>query len=127
MRTVKVYSTRTSKLNKVETSATTWGELRPILEDLGYYTSSMKAVESSTKVTLEHSDIELPTGDFLLMMVPQESKAGADYTLTDEDINELAETIEDAVREFLEDKVKDPDLEFIKESLPEFMAGFKTN
>lgn len=123
MRTVKVYSTREGKVNKVETSATTWGELRPILEDLGYYTSSMRAVESSTKVTLEHSDIKLPTGDFLLMMVPKESKAGADYILTDDDIDGLAEVIEDAVREYLVGKVEDPDLKFIREGLPEFLSG----
>lgn len=123
MRTVKVYSTREGKVNKVETAASTWGELRPILEDMGYYSSSMRAIESSTKVTLEHNDIALPEEDFLLMMVPKESKAGADYILTDDDIDDLAEVIEDAVREFLVGKVEDPDLKFIRENLPEFLSG----
>jgi len=123
MRTVKVYSTREGKVNKVETSVSTWGELRPILEDYGYYTPSMRAIESATKVTLEHNNIALPEGDFLLMMVPKESKAGANYILDDDDVEDLAEAIEDAVRKFLEGKIEDPDLKFIRENLPEFLAG----
>ena len=61
-KTVTVFGTRGKKV-KLETSVSTWGELRPLLEEEGVSFNNMRATESVGRTTLEHKDAVLPEGD----------------------------------------------------------------
>lgn len=83
MRNVTVYSTSGKTNVKIETGATTFGELTPQLREHGFNLDGMKAVVGETKVTLEADGAVLPDGEFKLFLMPLKTKSGADMTRPD--------------------------------------------
>lgn len=75
---VTVYSTSGKNNVKIETSATTFGELKPFLREQGFSLDGMKAVVGETKVTLEADAAILPETDFKLFLMPFKTKSGVD-------------------------------------------------
>lgn len=79
VRKVTVYSTKGQKRTELNTSATTWGELRQEVVSAGYDMDSLTALENVNRTTLEHSGATLPSGEFTLFLKPQKTKSGAYY------------------------------------------------
>ena len=83
MRIVTVYSTSGKTNVKIESGASTFGELTPQLRENGFNLDGMKAVVGETKVTLEADGAVLPEGEFKLFLMPLKTKSGADMSRTD--------------------------------------------
>lgn len=83
MRNVTVYSTSGKTNVKIETGATTFGELTPQLRENGFNLDGMKAVVGETKVTLEADGAVLPDGEFKLFLMPLKTKSGGDISRSD--------------------------------------------
>lgn len=100
-RTVTAFSTRGKKKSKITTDVTTWGSLKPLLENEGFSLETLAATESINRTDLAHVDAVLPEGDFTIFLRPTKTKSGADYKsmsyrelkslLNDEDKTALAE------------------------------------
>lgn len=99
MRTIRVVST-TAGLKKLETSVTTFKELKALLEKEGLYKTGMRVIDMQSKVTLEHDDVILPEGNFDIALTPTKSKAGAD--LSNEEVEELVESVSNVIYDFFE-------------------------
>ncbi len=74
-RVVTVITTRGDK-KKIEYTGTTWGDFKKVLEREGYSLGSMKALEGTTKRTLESNEALLPEGNFNLFLMPYKNKSG---------------------------------------------------
>lgn len=77
MRNVTIVSTQASTKVEISTSATTFGQLQ---EEVGSRInfSGTKTMIRETKTSLESVDSVLPSGDFVLFVLPQKTKAGFD-------------------------------------------------
>lgn len=75
-RKIKVVVTR-GENRVIESSATKWGELEKQLKGLSYDVAKLGAVEGKSRHTLEHAEAVLPEGNFVLFLIPVESKSGA--------------------------------------------------
>jgi hypothetical protein len=75
MKKVLIYSTTGSNGKIVETEATEWAGLQTSLLAAGVSFEGMKAILDS-RVTLESSRAQLPTGDFTLFLMPLKTKSG---------------------------------------------------
>lgn len=67
-------------MSQIESSASTWAQLKLELRAAGYDMSTLIATEKETRHTLEHDESTLPTGDFVLFLRPAKTKSGADYS-----------------------------------------------
>ena len=76
-RTIRVASTRGLQ-EPIETSASTLGELAPILESRGIPLSSTQIIVQGSNVELSHPSAVLPEGDFTICIFQKKSKAGYD-------------------------------------------------
>lgn len=77
-RVIKIFSTNIRKV--INSAAQTWGELQSDLRREGVSYSSMKAISSVDKISFEHPDATLPSGEFTLYLTPMKTKSGlADY------------------------------------------------
>jgi hypothetical protein len=132
MRTLNIFLSRTGEVIKVETSATTWGTFKQELIGKGIFQGNMKAVHMKTKVTLEHNDIELPSGDSYIILVPIESKAGSDgqYQITEEQLDDFVEnlcsTVEKLVQDFVNDVELSSEAKRLSAEVAELLKGFKS-
>lgn len=97
MRNVTVYSTNTQTKNIVQSSATTWGDLREELVNNGVRVEGMKAIVGQTQVTLESAEAQLLETDFILFLSPTKVKNGYDYDYDYEDEEANEESCEDEV------------------------------
>lgn len=79
-RTITVYATKGQRMAKVETSAATWKELKPQIEEKGYDLKSLHATESVNRTDLSHQDAKLPEGNFTLFLRPKKTKSGIEGT-----------------------------------------------
>lgn len=70
-----------------ESSARTLGELQKELPNVNW--SGMRIVERSSKNTLQMKDALLPATDFLLFLIPEKMKSGADVNVATAQYNEL--------------------------------------
>ena len=120
-RIVRFYTTL-GKLIKVETDATTWGELKGLAQDEGVNTSETKATVSTNKTTLDHDDAHLPEGEFTVFFTKINSKAGAElsYREVRTKVKELVNSSEEAARHFNQDlnytnKSKDTLIDLLEE------------
>tara|TARA_R110002126_G_scaffold47605_3_gene133359 strand:+ start:8447 stop:8683 length:237 start_codon:yes stop_codon:yes gene_type:complete len=75
-RKVTVVSTQANDRQEVQTSATTWGELKGEISSM--INGDMKVTVRETRVNLEHEDAELPAGDFTIFLFPNKVKSGWD-------------------------------------------------
>lgn len=106
-RTIRVFSTRSRK--KIESQATTWGELKVELRELDIPYNGMKAAIGKSKVTLEHKDAQLPAEEFVLYLMPTKTKSGVNvdtmsYKDLKKSISEAISTGESAYNLFNEGK-----------------------
>tara|TARA_Y100001951_G_C11234403_1_gene236562 strand:+ start:394 stop:900 length:507 start_codon:yes stop_codon:yes gene_type:complete len=71
-RKITVYSTQAKSSQTIETSATTWGELKAEMSNVG----NVRAVIRETRNSLDTPSAKLPDQDFTLFMYPQRVKSG---------------------------------------------------
>jgi hypothetical protein len=76
-REITIYATRGGQMQKIMTSATTWGELQPLLRREGFDLSSLLAAENINKSDLVNDLAVLPTTAFRLFLRPKQTKSGA--------------------------------------------------
>jgi len=102
-RTVTVFTSK-GKKQKIETVATTWGELKPEVE-AHYDLSNLQPTENVNKTTLTHQDAVLPEGNFVLFLRPVKTKSGLDGTdgLGFRDLRKMVTT--DAIKAHLNSQV----------------------
>lgn len=77
-RIVTVFTSK-GKKQKIETTATTWGELKPQVQE-HYDLSNLQPTENVNKTTLTHQDAVLPEGNFVLFLRPIKTKSGIEGT-----------------------------------------------
>ena len=104
MRTIRVVSPAVTGLTKLETSVTTFKDLKALLKEKGLYKDGMRCIDMNSKVTLEHDEVVLPAGNFDIALTPTKSKAGANNTISNNDIDELVNKVSDAIWEFFESR-----------------------
>ncbi len=75
MRSITVISTQNGHERVVNSSATTWGQLK---SEIGQYydLEALKATEATNRTILEYDDSILPSGDFTLYLRPGKVKSG---------------------------------------------------
>ena len=73
-RKITIYSTQAKSSQTIETSASTWGELKGELSDVG----NVRAVVRETRNSLDTPSSKLPDQDFTLFMYPERVKSGND-------------------------------------------------
>lgn len=86
LRKITLYNTQNTAASKViETDATTYAELKPLLHDMGLETDvkKRKYVIGENKLTLEADGANLPTENFTLFMFPVKTKAGSKVVTED--------------------------------------------
>ena len=97
MREITIYATRGGQTEKINTAATTWGELQPLVREKGFDLSSLMAAENINKTDLVNDLAVLPEGNFRLFLRPKQTKSGADR-------KELFEIIKNFVNQHPEKK-----------------------
>jgi hypothetical protein len=75
-RKIIVFSTETNEKKELNSSATTWGELKRELRDNGLDASNMKGMTRTTKITLENDGAQLPAEEFTVFITPMKVKSG---------------------------------------------------
>ena len=76
-RVITLFSTKGGK-KKIESAATTWGELQTEVSGAGYDLNNLQATENVNKTTLMHPEAVLPEGNFVLFLRPVKTKSGFD-------------------------------------------------
>ena len=76
MREIIIYATSGKTDHRIQSAATTLGELKPEIKNAGFNYEGMKMVEGATQHTLESDEATLPQGDFILYMMPKATKSG---------------------------------------------------
>ena len=75
-REITIYATRGGQMKKIMTSATTWGELQPLVRREGFDLSSLLAAENINKSDLVNDLAVLPATAFRLFLRPKQTKSG---------------------------------------------------
>jgi hypothetical protein len=75
-REITIYATRGGQMKKIMTSATTWGELQPLVRNQGFDLSSLLAAENINKSDLVNDLAVLPATAFRLFLRPKQTKSG---------------------------------------------------
>tara|TARA_R110000796_G_scaffold43634_3_gene107169 strand:+ start:12671 stop:12967 length:297 start_codon:yes stop_codon:yes gene_type:complete len=78
MRKITIVSTKIDGKTELQSSASTWDDLKTEFTSAGISTDGMKAMEKDTKVTYDNGKAVLPTGDFVLFLTPSKVKSGSD-------------------------------------------------
>jgi hypothetical protein len=76
-REITIYATRGGQMKKINTAATTWGELQPLVRNEGFDLSSLLAAENINKSDLVNDLAVLPATAFRLFLRPKQTKSGA--------------------------------------------------
>jgi hypothetical protein len=76
-REITIYATRGGQMQKIMTSATTWGELQPLVRNAGFDLSSLLAAENINKSDLVNDLAVLPATAFRLFLRPKQTKSGS--------------------------------------------------
>lgn len=76
-REITIYATRGGQMKKINTAATTWGELQSLVRAEGFDLSSLLAAENINKSDLVNDLAVLPTTAFRLFLRPKQTKSGA--------------------------------------------------
>jgi hypothetical protein len=77
MRSITVFLQSKNKKERFDSSVTTWGELREVLESKGLLESTLKYTMVPGKLTLESPLAELHNGDITIIATPISVKSGA--------------------------------------------------
>lgn len=73
---VTIFSTKGLDKKVIETSATTWGELKEEVSEF-YDMDNLQATENVNRTDLVHESAVLPTSDFRLFLRPIKTKSGS--------------------------------------------------
>lgn len=94
---IRVYNSQTSKLEVIEMSGTTWGDLKKHLKEKGLYNNDMSATIRENRMSLVDDGAVLPTQladnsiDCSIFLVPNKNKAGIEkptwYKVSDDFFN----------------------------------------
>lgn len=83
MKKVQIFTSLRAGMTTLETSATTWGQLKQELQQEGLLSGEMKAAVKELGTTLDVDSAALPTGqgiggdhDFTLFLSPVKTKSG---------------------------------------------------
>jgi hypothetical protein len=99
-RNITLYNTRGGQPKVIESSATTWGDLRQEINEAGFDTSSLLATESVTRRDLNNTEAVLPEGEFTVFLRPRSTKSGAySYREARAEISDLIETYGEQAKE----------------------------
>ena len=79
-RKITLYNTRGSALQHIDTDVQTWGELKPLVSNLGFDVNRLNATENITKNDLVLDKAILPDKDFTIFFRQKDTKAGTDYS-----------------------------------------------
>lgn len=132
-KTIRVFTSRGSQ-NTITTDATTWGELKPQIEEF-YDLTNLQAAESVNKTSLIHKDAVLPDQDFVLFLRPVRTKAGGSIPSEGaiQALNKFSTKVNEALGDLisslasLEVEEGEPESEFSEQDqdlLDEMMGGF---
>lgn len=77
MRTIRIISTQSDSVKSLESSATSWGELKEELSGMFSGVSDMKAIVRETRVTLEAAEAVLPEGNFTVILSMKKIASGS--------------------------------------------------
>lgn len=77
MKKVTIYSSNLGNGLSFETDVTTFGQLQTVFMEKNISYQNMKVVVGETRVTLEHPDAVLPSGDFKIFLLPTKTKSGS--------------------------------------------------
>lgn len=99
-RVITAFATRGKNKQKIETNVTTWGELKPLLEEAGYNLGSLAATESINRTDLANEGAKLPEGDFVVFLRPVKTKSGG-KALADMSWKEMRDSLDDDAKGFL--------------------------
>ena len=72
-RTLKVFNSKTQKVQAIDTNVKTWGGLIPLIND---YEAGAKGVLQGSKISYEFNDSVLPDTDGVIFLVPTKGKSG---------------------------------------------------
>jgi hypothetical protein len=131
MRKIEVFSTLSNQVSVYHSDDLTWESFRKVLIEDGIYNSqTMKALESSTKMTIENDGAMLPTGDFRLYLLPVKTDSACDPEELQEQLNELEvmfADFRDSFDTFLSNirPIVDSQLEAYKAEAAQLIAGME--
>lgn len=74
MRKITLFNANSQTRKEIESSATTWGQLKS--ENSDFISSNLKGIVRATKVTLDNDEAVLPTDEFVLFLATKEIKSG---------------------------------------------------
>ncbi len=94
-REITVYSSRGAKKAKIQSDATTWGGLIPLLKKEGYEVDSLHSTIGGSKLDLVHVEAALPEEPFTIFMRPKKTKSGAAKRGAGLDIKGLKELVKE--------------------------------
>lgn len=92
-RRVTVASPAANVARRFNTSAGTWGQLKPEISAQGINLNGVEAIMNPGNVTLTRDDAELASGDFKIYLVPTKNKAG----ISTADAQQLGEALTSAI------------------------------
>ena len=98
-RKIVIASAVKNKAERIESSATTWGELKNEGAVANLLTDGIEAVVKPGNITLRGDDSALPEGDFNFFLIPSKNKSGWAGDYEDSDFGELENAIVVAIRE----------------------------
>jgi hypothetical protein len=98
--TIKVSTPGSDNLIEVNSDATTWGELKDVLNSRDISTDGMKGIIRETKITLESDEAQLPDDNFTLFLFTAKVKSGLD---TAEMLRDLRNRMDEAFDEMIDD------------------------
>lgn len=87
-KTIKIVSTLGS-VQTIETNATTFGELTPVLQSKGIRPSDLTLLVEGSNVELSHPNALLPEGNFNLFAFPKKTKSG----IIENDLSQINSTL----------------------------------
>lgn len=126
-RNITVQSTLGERIT-FNSQAETFGELKDTLEAKGVYLPGMKCILQSTRTTVSDFDSsQLPEEDFVLFIMPSQTKAGLDFCMckncevTNKEIDDIYNEVLEIrnTAQFIIDRIENLAYEKAKDSIDE--------
>jgi hypothetical protein len=73
-RKITLFNSNSQVRKEVMTNATTWGQLKS--ENVDFITANLRGMVRETRVSLEHDDAQLPSGESVIFLATKEIKSG---------------------------------------------------
>ena len=109
---IRVFSTKSNNLEKINVKGTTWGGVYAEIAAKGLINSDMRAVLRENNMTLESSDIIMPTTPYTVFVTPIKTKSGVyNPNLKVDEAKERLRELLDDITELFEDAIENLDSE----------------